>query len=381
MASYNYQMASELSWDARSLAEQVASMYGLELARGRSALASWRWQGHRGALHATGIGGTIVGRGAHVLVIDDYFKNREEAESEVIRDKTWHSLQSDLLTRLAPAHAVVVVAQRWHEDDIVGRIIARNTPGHPSYDKDFPKFRIVRYPAWDPVQGWLFTERYPVSWYEAQRAFMGSYAWAAQAMQDPAPREGRLLRADLVQYVDPADWPWDKVTWRRGWDLARTRKQRTKDDPDFTVGTKAGVLREGRTDSAWVADVRRGRWGTLDRDRRIRSTAEEDGNLVNVRVEVGPDSKDAVQYVRNAVGSLAIVRAVLPVGDKVVRAQRLESTFEGGRVYVMRAPWNDAWVSEFLSFPGGRHDDQVDSLVVAVGKDLSARASSGAVVL
>lgn len=364
LASYNYEMASGLSWDARELALRVSPLYGLSVAQGRGALASWRWQGHRGAFHSTGIGGTIVGRGADILLIDDYFKNREEAESETIREKRWHACQSDLFTRLSPAHGVVLVAQRWHEDDLVGRILAKNNPKDAAYDKHFPVFRLVRFPAWDDKRGWLFPERYSNAWYEGQRSFMGNYAWQSQAMQDPSPRMGRLLRADKVNYIAPADVP-DGLPWARGWDFARTAKERTKDDPDFTVGTKSAVDKDG---FVWVADVVRGQWSTLKRDRLVRAAAEADGAEVLVYMEVGPDSGDAYNYVRQLLRGVAVVRKVLPRGDPVARAQRLEAAFEAGRVNIVRGPWNDAWVSEFLSFPGGRHDDQVVSLGVSLAK-------------
>jgi len=380
-ASYGFDIASEMSFDARALAERVCPLYGLRVAEGRSALQSWRFAEHAGAFHAVGIGGAITGKGAHILVIDDYFKNREEAESELVRDKRWHSLQSDLLTRLAPAHAVVIVANRWHEDDIVGRILRVNDPGSDVYDELFPKFKIITFPAWTQERGWLFPERFSESWYIAQRSFMGSYAWESQAQQEPKPRQGNLLRADLVTFLAPEEFlsRTQGLRFNRGWDLARTEKERTKDEPDYTAGTLAHYAK--KSDSLFIKDVVRLQASTLNRDERIRRVAKTDTKGTRVRVETGPDSRDACLYVQRLLRGIASVIGVIPLGDRVVRATPLEPIFEGGRAYAMKAPWNDDWKNELLSFPGGRKDDQVASLCIAVASELCGRLTASGMVL
>ena len=423
LASYNFELASSMSYDVRDLLREIGALYGLFLEKDRSALTSWKLSGSRGAVHSVGIGGTITGRGAHVLAVDDYFKNREEAESEVTRQKRWESFQSDLLTRLAPSHIVAIVANRWHEDDIVGRILRKNDPSSTEYDVSFPVFRYITFPAFrepasqdspnggsgsppedgspdpyvapagmnlspsgvsvedDPYvapewSGWLFPERFSAEWYESQRAFMGAYAWQAQGMQDPTPRSGNLLRADLVRFVDTNHEPFPKhLRFTRGWDLARTEKERTKDDPDFTCGTLAAFDR--KTDTVYVKDVVHARWSPLIRDARIQDTCIRDGRHVPVHVEAGPDSKDAFFYLRRLLGGRTVVRAVTPHKDKVIRATRLEAIFEGSRVIAAKAPWNEFWQKECLVFPGGRHDDIVDSLVVSLEYELGRRSTMG----
>jgi predicted phage terminase large subunit-like protein len=318
-------------------------------------------------MYAAGIGGTITGRGADVLIIGDYLKNREEAESELMRDKVWDSFQSDLMTRLAPVHAVIIVANRWHVDDLCGRIEAKNNQKSEQYDPDFPVFSIIRFPAQKQMTGeWLFPERFSDEWYRAERAVMGEYAWAAQALQDPQPRQGNLLRIDNVKIAHELP---DGLYWQWGWDIASTEKERMKPDPDYTVGTLAAF----HDDTLYVADVRRGRWGAVERDRRIVQAAlTSEASRVNIEAVGG--YKDAALRIKGELSGRAVVSAITwKAGqDKVARVAHFEPLFEAGKIVLRQADWNAPWLAEFGAFPAGKHDDQVDSLVVAA-RDLVMR--------
>lgn len=362
LASYNYQLATDMSFEARRVFQEVGPVYDLHVQRDRGAIGAWRISGKRGAMYSAGIGGTITGRGADFLVVDDYLKNREEAESEIVREKTWASFRSDLMTRLAPAHAVMIVANRWHQDDLVGRIIRYG-------GKDgFPEFRIIRFPAQGADGSWLFPERFNDAWYHSVKAFMGEYSWGAQGQQDPQPRRGNMLRIDRVEYVPASDVPKDLVP-TRGWDLASTAKERMKDDPDFTCGTKVaykdGIL--------WIIDVVKGQWDGGERDRIIESVSDGDGGNVAVKIEVVGGYKDAHVGIRNHLRGRAVVQAEHVHRDKVSRASILEPVFEAGHVRAVKAPWNEEWRRELAAFPSGRHDDQVDSLVVAAKSLIEGR--------
>ncbi|PJH69418.1 hypothetical protein CVR96_26420, partial [Salmonella enterica subsp. enterica serovar Typhimurium] len=83
---------------------------------------NWDIEGQRGGMIATGIGGSITGEGADLLLIDDPFKNKEEADSPTIRDKVWGEWEATLSTRLHKGGSVIVIMTRWHEDDMVGRL-------------------------------------------------------------------------------------------------------------------------------------------------------------------------------------------------------------------------------------------------------------------
>jgi predicted phage terminase large subunit-like protein len=353
LATHTAELSQYLSRSARRAFSEAGQEYGLVFADDQNQVGCWGIQGHTGGMYSIGIGGSAPGHGAHVLIIDDYCRNREEAESETIRERVWDAFRSDLMTRLAPAHAVVIVATPYNEDDLIGRIekeAARNP--------EFPKFQRVRFPALNDDGTYLFPERFPPEWYRAQRAAIGEYAWQSLYQCDPKPRIGRLLRADLVKIEKKMP---EGLRWHRGWDLASTEKERVKDDPDFTVGTKSAW--DG-TD-LWIADVRRGQWAAPERDKRIVDTAKDDGRGVVVHIEVVAGYKDTYERVRKLLWGIAIVRKQTPDIDKVAKAAPFEPLFEASRVHLLEAPWNREWIAEHLAFPRGKKDDQVDSTIIS----------------
>ena len=165
----------------------------------------------------------------------------------------------------------------------------------------------------------------------------------------------------------------------RGWDVASSKKERTKDDPDATCGTKA-CYHDGWI---YVDDVVIGEWSTLKRDAIMKSCGEADGIAIPAYIEVVAGYKDVYNYVRNLLAPQGIVvRKFIPSGkgDKVTRAgTTLEAIFELGHVKIKRADWNDAWLQELGSFPSVPHDDQVDSLVTAIYRQVHSDGGGGQV--
>jgi predicted phage terminase large subunit-like protein len=362
-ATYNQDQADEIARDARRCFEEAGPRWGLRFSRDQNQVAYWGIEGHKGKLRSIGIEGGATGKGAHILIIDDFYKSRSEAESETIRKRVWDAFRADLMTRRAPAHAVIVVATRWHEEDLIASIFEQM-----EREPDFPKFKSIKFPAQDADGGWLFPERFSPEWYLGQRATLGPYNWQSLYQGEPAPRTGRMLRADLAEVIERSQLP--PLRMFRGWDLASTEKERIKDDPDYTVGTLAGF--DARTGSLYVADVTRGQWSAPQRDKIIEQTARADGRGVEVRIEVVAGYKDTYTRMRALLSGAANVRPIRAEGDKVLRAAPFEPLFEAGRVKIVRGAWNRDWQAEFLAFPKGKHDDQVDSLAVAVGGEVDA---------
>jgi len=368
LASYSADFAHELSIDALKCFRESSPLFGLRPGRQRANF--WTVDGHKGKVNAVGLGGSITGRGANVFIIDDYIKSRQEAESETIREHLWDSFKSDLWTRRAPVHAFIIVATRWHVDDLVGRIQEETEKGD-----GFPQFKMVKFPAQNEDGSFLFSEKFSEAYYTSQKA-LGIYAWQSMFQNDPAPRMGNLLRADLVNWINESEVP-AGLQWRRGWDLASTEKERMKDDPDYTVGTLAAY--DKTTRRVYVRDVVRGQWSALKRDKTMIDTAKDDlsRGCSRVNIEAVGGYVDTFNRIRSNLRGTAVVRKITPMLDKVARASVLEPIFEAGNVYAVNGSWRQKWENEFLAFPGGKHDDQVDSLVVAVYGEITKQGRAG----
>src|SRR5690606_14744026 len=89
LASYSLDLSRGFSRMARDTLAQNESIFGVKIDPQNQSAESWGVLGHRGGLHAAGVGGPITGRGARIAIIDDPVKNAEEAESETMREKIW----------------------------------------------------------------------------------------------------------------------------------------------------------------------------------------------------------------------------------------------------------------------------------------------------
>jgi predicted phage terminase large subunit-like protein len=326
-----------------------------------SAASHWKLHGRNGEVFACGLGGSMAGQGYTLGVVDDYFKNRAEAESSKIRDTIWNAFTNDFLTRRAPRSITIITATPWHIDDLIGRI-----KREMKEDPYFPKFEFVVIPAFDDEydQGILFPERFSRQWYDEQKAALGTYGTASLLQCNPTAQGGNILRIDNIKRVPLIQFPDMKYT--RIWDLAHTEKERVSPDPDWTSGTlllyrrKPGAPRQWEL---WIKDVKRFRLDAPKRDNQILNITASDGPYTEVAIESSLDSKDAFKTLQNILIGQRVVKSIRTKGDKVVRTAPLEPIFEAGDVYVPEGvTWLNSWIDELQAFPVGAHDDQVDNL-------------------
>lgn len=347
-ASYNSDLASDFGREVRNIvaSPEYAAVFDTRLRE--DSRAAERWNTDQGGSYvAAGVGTAVTGRGAHILLIDDPLKDREEADSEIRRQRVWEWYTSTAYTRLMPGGAVILIQTRWHEDDLAGRLL-----NQASGDR----WEVLELPALDEAGKALWPE-----WYNAQsldriRAAIGPREWSALYQQRPSPDDGDYFKAEWLR---PYDTPPARETLRvyGGSDYAVTA-----DGGDYTVHAVVGLDPEGRM---YLLDLWRKQASTeewieafcdLVKEWKPIGWAEETGQI---RSGVGP-FLDRRQRERNAY----VVREQFPTrGDKAVRAQSIRGRMALEGLYVpISASWYPALRSELLSFPAGKHDDQVDAL-------------------
>ena len=134
LGSYNQHLANRFSRKIKRVIEDR-----IPLSKDRNAVEEWETEAG-GGLRAVGVGGGITGFGGNLIMIDDPVKSREEADSEIFRNKCWDWFNDDLYTRLEPGASMVLTMTRWHEDDLAGRLIREMEDGGEHWD-------IVKLPA------------------------------------------------------------------------------------------------------------------------------------------------------------------------------------------------------------------------------------------
>ncbi len=301
----------------------------------------------RGAFYAVGVGGPLTGRGAHLLLIDDPVKNREDAESEIIRRKTKDWYTSTAYTRLMPGGRVVIIQTRWHEDDLSGWLLA---------DHAHEGWTVLDLPAINEAGEALWAEQYDVAALEKIRRAIGPRDWSALYQQRPAPEEGSYFKAEWFRPAQKLPDPKTLMVYG-GSDYAVT-----DDGGDYTVHVVVGVDPEDRI---YILDLWRKQASSdvwvdafcdLVLEHKPIGWAEETGQI---KSGVGPFLAKE-QRRRQA----WCAREQFPTrGDKAIRAQSIRGRAASAGIYYQAdAPWWPELKSELLSFPAGKHDDQVDAL-------------------
>lgn len=205
LASYEANYARSWGRKARNVLEEWGrDLYGVGISEQQSAAVDWEIQGREGGMITAGVGGPITGRGAHLLIVDDPIKNAEEALSETVRDNIWDWWQSTAITRLEPGGKAIVIATRWHQEDLSGRLIAASESG------DGPKVRRMTFPAISDEGYALFPERYPIDKLEAIKLKTDLFWWLCLYMQHPSLHGRAEWPAEYFGdhiWAEAGDWP------------------------------------------------------------------------------------------------------------------------------------------------------------------------------
>lgn len=338
-ASYNSDLANDFGRNVRNIVAEpeFAQVFPNVSLAADSQAANRMNTNHGGAYVAAGVGTAVTGRGAHIALIDDPFKDREEADSERRRELVWDWYRSTLYTRLMPGGAIVLIQTRWHEDDLAGRIL----------EQEASQWNVLELPAIDDAGAALWPEWYNETALARIKATVGPREWSALYQQRPQPDEGTFFRRE----------------WFREWDrLPNLRYYGTSDyavtdgGGDYTVHRVWGVDPAGdiyRVDG-WRAQTASDEWieRKLDLIAKWKPLAWfGEGGVIQKAVE--PMLRRRMRE-RNVHCRLEWLPSV---ADKPTRARSFQAMAATGRVHF--EPGAD--LSEFLVFPAGKHDDDVDT--------------------
>jgi predicted phage terminase large subunit-like protein len=323
--------------------------------------------GRRGTYRCAGVGGGITGMGADFAIIDDPFKNRQEADSKARRELVWGWYTSTLFTRLEKGGKVLLTMTRWHEDDLAGRLLAGKA--RDEGDDSAEPWTLFEFPAiredapggvvnpHDPrAQGEaLWPGKYDLKALRGIRRQVGPREFNALYQQRPAPQEGGLFKRKwMVRRYTTRPARFERVI--TSWDAAFKDKK----DSDYVVGVVLGLAGA----QVYVLDLVRDRMGFTATCAAMAALAakwpEAREHLMEDKAN-GPAILDAVK------AKLPGLIPVEPDGSKEARASATTGYWEAGDVLLPEAaPWLHDFVEEHAVFPNGVNDDQVDAMAQGV---------------
>jgi len=351
-ASHTIELAEKWGRRVRNLVDDHRLVLRVDLAN--DSQAAGRWALSNGAeYYAAGVGTGIAGFRAKFGLIDDPLRSRQDADSDLIRDRIWDWYLNDFRPRLVPHAAQVLIQTRWHEDDLAGRALQHDdwkVISLPAMaEANDPLGRALDEPLWDDDYGYGEQLR------ELQKN-TPARTWSALYQQRPAPEEGDYFKVEWLRpYIHVPDLKTLRIYGASDYAV-------TDDGGDYTVHVVVGIDPEGRMYllDLWRKQAASDEWVEAFCDLvklwKPVGWAEEQGQI---KSGVGPFLTKR-QRERKAF----VFREEFPTrGDKSIRAQSIRGRMALDGLYVpVNAPWYPAFRSELLSFPAGKHDDCVDAI-------------------
>lgn len=373
-ATYSQARANAVSRQIRSLVKQWTP-----LKAGSSSVQMWETR-EGGGLLAAGRGSAMTGFRSDMTIIDDPIKDMVEAMSETVREQTVEWFSSVVMTRMASLSQIIVIATRWHRDDLISHVQTAldaeyiNIPAQAMYgpeeDEDGNIDILLREVGeyLDSVQN-----RNERSWSLIKKA-VGTYTWQALYQGDPKVTGGSYINVDKIDVV-----PHEGIVWADSRGFMQTLERALVIQSwDLTFGSTKSVGGRKRDASGdyvagqvW-ANIG-GTWFLVDRyHKRVGFT--ETVSAVQMMAAKWPQT--ARVYVENAANGAALIntlknraaliKPVTPQGSKEVRALATQPLVDGGQVKFIDAVVDPHFIEELRTFPFAKHDDQVDAMTQAL---------------
>lgn len=360
VASYSDELSRKFSRDCRALMETpfYRRVFPKTKLSARKTSESEFETTKRGCRLATSVGGTLTGRGADLLIVDDPLK-AQDTYSDAARAKCIEWFDSTAMSRLNEPHRsnVVVVMQRLHANDLSGYLLEK---GWPSLVLPATATKTQRYMIGDKkyytrrAGELLQPKRDRLESLEQIKRDHGSHIFAAQYQQDPVPPDGNLVNSAWLKWYDkpPAANEYDALV------LTVDPAGKTGPTNDYTAIVVAGIL----SGNVYILHVTRGHWDVLDMRNRINELVPFWG----VREVIVEDTASGMGLVDVLCAEARFsTKRWSPKGDKVTRLCRHQAKFECGQVVLSKeAHWLAEFLRELMAFPNGKYDDQVDALLL-----------------
>jgi predicted phage terminase large subunit-like protein len=355
-ASYSQEVADKWGRRVRALVKEpnYEDSFNVKLSQDSQAAGRWALDNET-EFYGVGVGGSITSFRADGAIIDDPVKGREDAESETIRNKTKEWYLSDFWTRLKPDSFVVLIMTRWHEDDLAGWQLELMRQGGEQWD--ILKLPMIAEDA-DDAMGRQIGEPLWPEWFTGEmisQAKRDARNWSSLYQQRPTPETGAFFESNWFKYYDKAP---DNLRIYGASDYAVS-----DGGGDYTVH---GVFGVDTSDNIYILDWWRGQKSSLDwveqlilmiKTHRPVAWFEEGGVIFR--------SLDPLITKRQKeTGAYCVRKQITRTKSKEMSAQSIRGRMQQGKLYFSYEPWTTDLKTELLSFPAGKHDDQVDVLAL-----------------
>ena len=350
-ATYGKDLSTDIGRDVRDIitSEEYGRVFpGTHLRKDVQAAHKWRTD-TGGIYNATAVRSATTGLGSHVALIDDPHKDREEADSEIYREKVWRWYTSTLYTRLMPGGAIILIMTRWHEDDLAGRLLGQ---------KDGDSWVRIKLPAIAQEhtnnEQALWPSRFPLPTLRRIRKQLTagqSRDWFALYQQEPTQEQGDYFRREWFHWFK--DNPKDLHLYGAS-DYAVT-----DGGGDFS---EHGVFGLNPLNDVYILDWWFGQTSSdVWIDTKLDMVAKHkplawfgEGGVIQKAVQPMLTMRGRERKIYFRMEWLASIH------DKAIRARSFQAMAASGRVWLPDNPMGHRLVEQLIKFPAGKYDDAVD---------------------
>jgi predicted phage terminase large subunit-like protein len=318
--------------------------------------AAGRWAtSHNGDYFAIGVGGTVTGKGADLLIIDDPHSEQEARLAQgdpTVFDSVYEWYTSGPRQRLQPGGAIIIVMTRWSDKDLTGKVLKN----------DASEWEVIELPAIMPSGKPLWPEFWSLEELSALKEELPPYKWNAQYQQKPTGEEGAIVKRDWWRRWE-SDRPPRCEFIIQSWDTAFTKSQRA----DYSACTTWGVfhLNEDESDvNIILLDALKEKWEfpeLKDNAKRMYDEWEPDACIIEAKAAGAP-----LIFELRRMGVMVSDYTPVRGNDKFVRLNSVTDLFRSGKVWAPETRWADELIEEMARFPNAEHDDLTDSATQAL---------------
>lgn len=354
-ASYSDSLATEFGRQARNLVDspEYRNVFDTELAEDSKSKSVWSTNG-RGKYNAVGVGGSVTGKGADIFIIDDPIKNRQDADSFLMRENIHSWYKSTARTRLSPSGAIVVCVTRWNDDDLPGRLLE----GENGSDWEVIKFpAIAEEDEESRSKGEaLWPSQYDIGNLLKTKGDIGMYEWASLYQQNPINSETQEFRQPMFRSVS-RETVASKQTlcW-----ITIDPAVKEKDSADYT----GIIINRVDRDSNWHIKSLRKRINSAKLiDEVFDLWEKEKPEAIGIEETTYYDA--VYPFLRLEMAKRGIYPVIYGLKHhgtaKELRIRGLLPRYEAGKVFHVEGECGPL-EEEMLRFPKGRNDDALDAL-------------------
>lgn len=375
IASYSKDLAMGFTREARDLARTHPTELGFEVADNPSRQDEWHIKGHRGGMYATGVGGTLSGKPADLIIVDDPHKDMKAAESPAERATVWSWWQSAVMARMSANVPVIVVQTRWTENDLTGMLLEHdpntwNALRIPAQADHRPHLGETDPLGREPGEYMISARGRTTEQWEQRKKDAGARVWQALYQGTPAPAGGAILDpTNYRTYTTPQTIPGPNGTQLlpkpgpdtqliQSWDMTF----KGTDTSDYVVGQI--WLRRGK--DFYLIDQVRGRYSFTETVNQVRRLTAKYPQAIAKLIEDKANGPAVIDTLRQTTNGIIPVN---PQGGKEARAHAIAPYHEAGNIHLPApelAPWIGDLIEETRAFPHGKNDDQIDALTQAI---------------